>query len=356
MPKKKVSSPIKGIGRAPESQLTVLKSRPLEALSQSELSLPEFKLLDLYLARINSHDPEKNTITLEKGEIEDALGVTKINAEDLTERLLHLGQGIKIPDKTKSRGFRIMWLFDEALCETDENGLWKVTLSASPKAMRYFFNIEELGYFRYKLRSIKNMTSRYTYVLFLYLEKQRNMGLEWKINLDDLRKMLNSTASRYEQFKFFNSEILKRCQQEIHEKTECRFTYEPIRKGRKVCAVKFVLAPLSREYEIPEQLEMPGFTESEPVFDISQSEAERRDLYRDALAPYALTDDQIDELVQLARKHIDARGHFTGSDLDQQIYNYLLSAKRHATTNSRSEIKNIYRYLLPIIKSNDIGW
>ena len=100
--------------------------------------------------------------------------------------------------------------------------------------------------------------------------------------------------------------------------------------------------------------EMDAFLED--VFDVSQSEAERRDLYRDALAPYVVTDDQIDELVQLVRKHIDARGHFTGSDLDQQIYNYLLSAKRHAKTNARGEIKNIYRYLLPIIENNDIGW
>lgn len=70
---------------------------------------------------------------------------------------------------------------------------------------------------------------------------------------------------------------------------------------------------------------------------------------------HAVTDDQIDELVQLVRKHIDARGHFTGRT-DQQIYNYLLSAKRHAKTNARGEIKNIYRYLLPIIENNDIGW
>ena len=117
-----------------------------------------------------------------------------------------------------------------------------------------------------------------------------------------------------------------------------------------------MLEPLPKEYEAPEQLEMPGFTDPEPVFDVSQSETERRDLYRDALAPYAITDDQIDELVQLARRHIDARGHFTGSALDQQIYNYLLSAKRHAKTNARGEIKNIYRYLLPIIENNDIGW
>ena len=138
----------------------------------------------------------------------------------------------------------------------------------------------------------------------------------------------------------------------MHEKTECRYSYFPVKRGRSVKAIRFEVETLPKQYEAPEQLEMPEFTDSEPVFDVSQSEAE----HRDALAPYVVTDDQIDELVQLARKHIDARGHFTGSDLDQQIYNYLLSAKRHAKTNARGEIKNIYRYLLPIIKSNDIGW
>ena len=123
-----------------------------------------------------------------------------------------------------------------------------------------------------------------------------------------------------------------------------------VEEFKKICPFEIEPIPKLDEPYTDEQ------TFLEDVFDVSQSEAERRDLYRDALAPYVVTDDQIDELVQLARKHIDARGHFTGSDLDQQIYNYLLSAKRHAKTNARGEIKNIYRYLLPIIESNDIGW
>ena len=258
MPRTK-KTPITGIGTSPDTQLIVQKSRPLEALWKSDLTLPEFKLLDLYLARINSHDPKKCLVTLSKGEIETALGVTKISAENLADRLLHLGQGIKIPDSTKAKGFRIMWLLDEAQCEIDENDQWRVTLSASPKAMKYFFNCDNLGYFRYKLRSVKDMTSRYTYVLFLYLEKHRHMGLQWDISLGELREMLSCTSERYEQFKFFNSEILKRCQKEIHEKTECRFAYEPIRKGRKVATIRFSLEPLKdllppSDEEDPDQL------------------------------------------------------------------------------------------------------
>lgn len=99
----------------------------------------------------------------------------------------------------------------------------------------------------------------------------------------------------------------------MHEKTECRYSYFPVKRGRSVKAIRFEVETLPKQYEAPEQLEMPGFTGSDPIFDVSQSEAERRDLYRDALAPYVVTDDQIDELVQLARKHIDARAILPGA-------------------------------------------
>ena len=346
------------IGLGHFDKLTVQKSRPLFALWRSDLTLSEFKILDTYLARINSRDSEKRAIILEKGEIEDALGVQKINNKDLKERLKHLmGNVVELPDNDDPNGFTLVTLFEEAKAEQDEEtGLWKVKLECTQKAMKYFFNVEHIGYWQYKLRSITSLTSRYTYIMFTYLESNRRF-MSWNIKLSYLKQILGCDQEEYaKEFKYFNRDVLKKIQKELFEKTDCRYTYEPIKKGRSVVAIHFMLEPLPKEYEAPEQLEMPGFTDPEPVFDVSQSETERRDLYRDALAPYAITDDQIDELVQLARKHIDARGHFTGSDLDQQIYNYLLSAKRHATTNSRREIKNIYRYLLPIIKSNDIGW
>ena len=267
-----------------------------------------------------------------------------------------MGNVVEVPDKDEKKGFQLVTLFEEAEAEQDDDGLWNVKLECTQKAMKYFFNIENLGYLRYKLRCITSLTSRYTYIMFIYLEANR-FRKSWEVPLEELKKILHcENEATYNEFRFFNVKILKKVQKEMHEKTECQYSYFPIKRGRSVKAIRFEVETLPKQYEAPEQLEMPGFTDSEPVFDVSQSETERRDLYRDALAPYVVTDDQIDELVQLARKHIDAHGHFTGSALDQQIYNYLLSAKRHATTNSRGEIKNIYRYLLPIIKNNDMGW
>ena len=354
MARKKID-PIVGLGY--ENKLTVQKSLPLFALWQSDLTLSEFKILDTYLSRIDSHKPEKRAIILEKGEIENALGIQKINNQDLKLRLKHLmGNVVEVPDKDEKKGFQLVTLFEEAEAEQDDDGLWNVKLECTQKAMKYFFNIENLGYLRYKLRCITSLTSRYTYIMFIYLEANR-FRKSWEVPLEELKKILHcENEATYNEFRFFNVKILKKVQKEMHEKTECQYSYFPIKRGRSVKAIRFEVETLPKQYEAPEQLEMPGFTGSDPIFDVSQSEAERRDLYRDALAPYVVTDDQIDELVQLARKHIDAHGHFTGSTLDQQIYNYLLSAKRHAMTNSRSEIKNIYRYLLPIIENNDIGW
>ena len=54
MARKKIE-PIISLGN--EDKLTVQKSLPLFALWRSELTLAEFKILDTYLSRIDSHKP-----------------------------------------------------------------------------------------------------------------------------------------------------------------------------------------------------------------------------------------------------------------------------------------------------------
>ena len=163
MARKKIE-PITSLGK--EDKLTVQKSLPLFSLWRSDLTLAEFKILDTYLSRIDSHKPDKRTIVFEKGELEKLLGVKRIRIEELDERLKHLGTPIKIDDNTsKNKKFARISLFEKAVAEQDEYGLWQVELTASQSAMKYFFNIENLGYLRYKLRCITSLTSRYTYIL-----------------------------------------------------------------------------------------------------------------------------------------------------------------------------------------------
>ena len=83
---RKQNNPIETLGKNID-KLTVQKSKPLFALWQSELTLSEFKILDTYLGRINSHDDEQRTVKFEKGELESLLGVKQLKPQVLDERL-----------------------------------------------------------------------------------------------------------------------------------------------------------------------------------------------------------------------------------------------------------------------------
>lgn len=306
MARKKIE-PIVSLGD--ESKLTVQKSLPLFSLWRSELTLPEFKILDTYLSRIDSHTPERRAVRFEKGELEKALGV-KINAQDLKTRLKHLmGSVVEVPDNSTKRGFKLVTLFEEAVAEQDENGLWQVSLECTQKSMKYFFNIENLGYLRYKLRCITSLTSRYAYVMFIYLESNRYRR-SWEVPLDELKIILNcDNEETYKEYKRFNDRLMKRVHKELTEKTECQYKYESVKKGRSVAAIRFTVFPLRQVIESPdEQRDVP---EREQQDDLS--------FYNEAL-DNTMTQEQMTVIMSLVRE-IDIPD---GDDIDRARYRYLL--------------------------------
>lgn len=264
MARKKIE-PIETLGRDTD-KLTVQKSLPLFSLWRSDLTLPEFKILDIYLSRINSHKPEKRVVVFEKGELEKALGVKKIDTPILKKRLHNLMMPIDIEDENKKKGFTAITLFEEAVAEQDEYEQWKVKMTCTNSAMKYVFNIENLGYLRYKLRCITELTSRYTYIMFLYLEHNRYRKT-WEVSVNDLKQILAcDKEDTYKEFKRFNDLILKKIHKEMHEKTECKYTYEPIKRGRSVAAVRFTVETLPKEIDNdydPNQITLDQYLETQ---------------------------------------------------------------------------------------------
>lgn len=248
-----------GMGKNP-GKMMIQKSNPLKSLSETSMTLPELKILDAYLARINSHEPEKRYVRFEKGELEKLLGVTRILKKDLDKRIDNLFQTITIRDETKPRGFTKFALFEKAECEQDEDGLWQINLMCTNSAMEYVFNVENLGYLKYRLRNVINFTSRYSYFLYLYLEDNIRRR-KWNVDLEELKQILDCNAKRYnDEFKFFNAEILKKAQNDILKHTDILFTYSTVKKGRKVVAVSF---EVERKQRIETIIE-PAKTATEP--------------------------------------------------------------------------------------------
>lgn len=357
MAKKKVE-PIIGLGN--EDKLVVQKSLPLFALWQSDLTLSEFKILDTYLSRIDSHKPDKRQIVLEKGKIEEALGVQKINNPDLKARLKHLmGNVVEVPDKDMKKGFRLMTLFEEAEAEQDENGLWQVKLECTQKAMKYFFNIENLGYLRYKLRCITSLTSRYSYIMFIYLEANR-FRKSWEVDLEELKRILAcENEETYKEFKYFNNLLLKKIQKELLDKTECRFEYKPIKSGRRVTAIRFTLESISKLIDDPLSGQMPGqisFTDLP-----SNHGTDLIELLRSATTPPGSDEPEFSRaeiehlFTTLATVSVDKLPQIDDNNIDLRRYHYL--AEKYAAMNRQAErtpIKHRFAYLLKLIQ-NDAG-
>ena len=344
---KKLTEPIVGAGKDPENKLTVQKSRPLFSLWQSDMTLAEFKILDTYLSRIDSRKPDKRTVIFSKGELEQLLGVTKISKADLAKRLDNLGRFVEI-EKDSSKRMHKVSLFEEAFGEMDDNGLWQIKLTCTPSAMKYIFNIEELGYLRYKLRCITSITSRYTYILFTYLEANRYRKT-WDIGVDELRHMLNCEDDPlYQTFKRFNDKILKRCQKELHEKSECRFNYTPIKTGKKVTAVRFAVETINDLIQQPDPDMIPGQFSLDDLAEMTSVHSEHIAFLRDACNK-EFTAEEMEEIWSLiCDKQLPP--HQDGVEYAQ--YHFLLH--NYAKLNveaSRRNIPHRHKYFLAILRN-----
>jgi initiator repB protein len=348
MARKKIE-PIISLGN--EDKLIVQKSLPLFSLWRSELTLAEFKILDTYLSRINSHDTDKRVVMFEKGELENILGVKKINQKDLEDRLKHLmGNVIEIADEDIKKGFRLITLFEEAIAEQDKNGLWQIKLECTQKAMKYFFNIENLGYLRYKLRCITSLTSRYTYIMFIYLEANRYRK-SWDVSVDELKQILDCDKEEtYKAFKRFNDLLLKKVQKEMNEKTECRYKYEPIRKGRNVVAIHFEIETLSNT-------NLEEIDENQMTFEQWQEEAvKEKELWQEPLEAFEFNQEQYDEifsvLITIPSDKLPQSQACHGS-VELMRYHYLdQKAKEILRRDKQKPIRSKFAYLLKLMKQD----
>ena len=355
----------RGIGKNSE-KLTVQKSNPLQSLSQTAMTLPELKILDAYLARIDSHNPDKRCVQFEKGELEKLLNYTRMHRDELEKRIDNLFQIITIQDEEKPNGFTKISLFVKAECFQDKDGLWKVNLVCSEEAMEYIFNVENLGYLKYRLRNIVNFTSRRSYFLYLYLE-DNIWRKTWKIDLSDLKQILDCTAVTYLEFKEFNKQILKKGQKDILKNTDILFTYSTIKSGRRVVAIKFEVERVKRIEEIfadkkPEpswkqspkeqppsvpfydDSEIPQIPDYDQAFSSSQSEPLKTPLYSGF---HSFETDFTPEQIQCLSLILETKLGFSTPERIDQLLRGLYAKCKEACPDARKP----FAYLLKAVEN-----
>ncbi len=353
----------------------VQKQKSLMLLQDSELPLTSLKIIDLYLSKLDNYIAKELTpegierkklsqkrIVINGGDLERSLGVTKINRPALLERIRSLMYPIDTNPYDDEHILAIP-LFKRIKADK-EDGYWSLDLEMSEDAEDLIFIPENIHYLRYRLLNVVNLTSRYAYFLYMYLEDQRFMHTDWRIDLDEFKEILGcNTQARYQEFKYFNREVIAKAQAELAERTDCRFTYEPCRRGRggKVVGIKFHLEPkIETKYRrAPEQISIDDMLEDNSPIDISSdlTEEENKAITIMRLKiDNPLIDHLSDTTLAACYRELDDKyGQYSGDyqtplDYDIEQFTLVLDRVRAEIENKRingePEIKKLNSYVL----------
>lgn len=238
-----------------ESRLIVQKTRYVIDMCQ-RLTLSQSKMVDCYLARIQSRDPDTRHVEITMRELEEMWRVSELKPAEVRKHIAALlsdAQVVRGDVRGKEPVTQVNF-FAEALSYKDTAGKWIVRLACTAEAMPYIFHIEDLGYVRYELKDAMHFRNKYSYLMFLYILRNA-FRRNWVVPLGKLREQLACTGvERYQEFKHFNNEILKRSHEDMISSGVIIYQYNLIRKGRAYESVEFqvikVLGQIARKHAL----------------------------------------------------------------------------------------------------------
>ena len=176
-------------------------------LAQTDMTLPELKILCVFMDKIDICDENIRTVQLEKKELEFYLGLSRIRESDFRDRLQNLMRDVKIEGKTevKDQGLKLVSLFEDIDVQQDADGVWLARLTCTKQARKALFSVDNIhtDYLRSFISNARNITSRYSYVMYLYLELNRYKK-SWDVDLSELRIILQCNADIYKPVSYTN--------------------------------------------------------------------------------------------------------------------------------------------------------
>lgn len=324
----------------------VQKSDPLVLMRSVPFSLGELKILDTYISRINAADDTRRTVVFTKEDYEKLMGVPNVDYRTLkrhTRSMLGKVVELEMPNKE----YLQFVLFEQARYRKDEYGKPIVELTCTTMAKDLFFCMGKYHYFKYALENVVNLTRKSSYLLYLYIRSNRYRGA-WEIGIDELRDSVFDCAEQesYRAFKEFKRAVLEPAVKEVNAKTDCSFSYEPVKRGRKVAKIKFI-------YKSQDKIDgqMSLLDESTVNSNAEITDENAAEIYgSESLAfiagacDYEFNRKEMRVIFDIVAKH---------SNNDLERYNYLRHKynilQQYAT---KTQIKHRYNYLLKLLNDD----
>jgi hypothetical protein len=311
-----------------ENRNKVEKRNDLNEVRSKRMTVQQLRLFAIYLSRINARDESTRRVRFSLSDFQKIMELSQIKMKNLkaaTDNLLC--KIVSVPNE--NGGYISFQLFKECTVDKDEYGEWFVELDAHDKALPLFFDFKE-KYFTYEVGNVLRLASVNQMRMYEILKQRQKLKQPAIIQLQDLRELLGVDESAYPRFGNFRVFVLDKAQKELDAQTDITFTYQLIKRGRKVAAISFNIQKNEKSTPqlcIEEYLnslpDPAGLDETAPAED--EGTAPASDLFADAL-PANLSAAEVEALRGLAVDKVDTSNG--RADAELKIYDYLSEKTR----------------------------
>ncbi|WP_027710074.1 replication initiation protein [Zooshikella ganghwensis] len=243
-------------------ELRITKSNKLIESSLLEaavkFTLRDHKVILAVISQISPKDAQLKPYTLSISELEQLTNIRSRHLyqdiSEISDRLTAIKIKIKEPDEPK--GFlEAVWF--SAIRYRPSKG--RVEFFISEPLKPYLIQVKS-AFTTYYLRQVTNLQSIHSIRLYPLLrqyltikdvENGKTVGFRI-ISIEELKEVLGISEEQYKKFADFKRYVLQKCQNELEEKTDLIFDFEPIKQGRKIAKLKLIIQANIKPVEVVE--------------------------------------------------------------------------------------------------------
>jgi plasmid replication initiation protein len=223
--------------KIPFPDTIVKKSNAIARAMWSPKSVWESRIVALVASKVREEDEDFYTYQIPIVEL-SGVPDEKLSGEkykQICDSIYHLKKAIICIQGSKPRNFRTYNLF--SMCGYEDGNL---IARFDPDLKPHYLNLKK-HFTEYSLTVFLLLPSIYSQRLYEILKSWDDRP-ETTINVTDLHAMLEVPSSLKKDFAAFRRRVLEKSYTDITKHTDLKYDWEPIKKGRKVIAVRFTFA------------------------------------------------------------------------------------------------------------------
>lgn len=291
---------------------------------QKDMNLQAFRMVMFYLAKINPERPEFTEVRVPLESYAEMLGVElNENAIDASTDLLMgytLKTGEKIDGGYKVKNAKYNIFSVCRLLERISDGKRILEFKCSEDIKPLIFELQE-KFTKFNVWNVLNLSNFQDIRMYMLLSQYKVAGSK-TFTIEELKDKLKIEQTAYPKYKEFARTVLRKCQTALKERTDICFEFKSV--GRPAHSVYFEISA-NDDYTIlkyleesaePKQLPLPAEEEDDyeqlemfgPADKFTPEErGEREEVCEGFQNEFfdEFTVDQLKELYELSKKHID---------------------------------------------------